>query len=54
VFGYPNLYAVGGAVVPSPIGRNRSHMIAALAERIAGGADHSGGPVAPPRSTDQC
>jgi choline dehydrogenase-like flavoprotein len=36
VFGYPNLYVVGGTTVPTPIGRNPSHTIAALAERIAG------------------
>jgi cholesterol oxidase len=34
VFGYPNLYVVDGAILP-PIGRNPSHTIAALAERIA-------------------
>lgn len=35
VFGYPNLHVVDGAIVPVPIGRNPSHTIAALAERIA-------------------
>ena len=34
VFGYPNLYVVDGAILPS-IGRNPSHTIAALAERAA-------------------
>ncbi len=34
VFGYPNLYVVDGAILPA-IGRNPSHTIAALAERIA-------------------
>ena len=35
VFGYPNLFVVDGAIVPAAIGRNPSHTIAALAERIA-------------------
>jgi cholesterol oxidase len=35
VFGYPQLFVVAGAVVPVAIGRNPSHTIAALAERIA-------------------
>ena len=35
VFGYPNLYVVDGSILPTSIGRNPSHTIAALAERVA-------------------
>ena len=35
VFGYPNLRVVDGAILPSSVGRNPSHTIAALAERMA-------------------
>src|SRR5262249_17431503 len=35
VFGYPNLIIADGAIVPTSTGRNPSHTIAALAERIA-------------------
>jgi cholesterol oxidase len=35
VFGYPNLYVADGSILPTSTGRNPSHTIAALAERIA-------------------
>jgi cholesterol oxidase len=35
VFGYPNLYVADGSIVPTSVGRNPSHTIAALAERAA-------------------
>jgi cholesterol oxidase len=35
VFGHPNLHVVDGAILPMSTGRNPSHTIAALAERIA-------------------
>jgi cholesterol oxidase len=35
VFGYPQLYVVDGAIAPTATGRNPSHTIAAMAERIA-------------------
>ena len=35
VFGYPRLYVVDGAIAPTATGRNPSHTIAAMAERIA-------------------
>ena len=35
VLGYPNLIVADGAILPTSTGRNPSHTIAALAERIA-------------------
>lgn len=35
VFGYPNLVIADGAILPTSTGRNPSHTIAAMAERIA-------------------
>jgi cholesterol oxidase len=35
VFGYPNLHVVDGSILPMSVGRNPSHTIAALAERMA-------------------
>ena len=35
LFGYPRLYVVDGAIAPTATGRNPSHTIAAMAERIA-------------------
>jgi cholesterol oxidase len=35
VFGYPNLIVADGASIPTSTGRNPSHTIAAMAERIA-------------------
>ena len=35
VFGSPRLYVVDGAIAPTATGRNPSHTIAAMAERIA-------------------
>ena len=34
VFGYPNMHVVDGSLLPSSTGRNPSHTIAAMAERI--------------------
>ena len=39
VFGYPRLYVADGAILPTAVGRNPSHTIAALAERIASQID---------------
>jgi cholesterol oxidase len=35
VFGYEHLYVADGSILPTPLGRNPSHTIAALAERSA-------------------
>jgi cholesterol oxidase len=35
LFGYPRLYVADGAIAPTATGRNPSHTIAAMAERIA-------------------
>lgn len=35
VFGYQHLYVVDGSIAPTATGRNPSHTIAAMAERIA-------------------
>jgi cholesterol oxidase len=35
VFGYEHLYVADGSTLPTPLGRNPSHTIAALAERSA-------------------
>jgi cholesterol oxidase len=35
VFGYEHLYVADGSILPTPLGRNPSHTLAALAERSA-------------------